>query len=146
MGAAALLGAAALISHRHHHKNEPPDDPWRLAEHDRGYRDGLYGGRYANYNQSKDYDAGYDAGQHERDMRLAYSQRRDNDPGFTAPPRLMSICAREASRRWGLAPDAVTPTSSRRASTGAYEVRISAGWKNGLCSIDDDGVVRALSG
>jgi len=72
IGAAALLGIAAL-AHKSHHRDEGRNyDEQQTASFERGYRDGLYNNSFHNYEDSRDYSAGYDKGTEERRQQSSY--------------------------------------------------------------------------
>lgn len=145
VAAAAILGIAALASHEKHHKGTPPDDPKRLAEHERGYRDGLYHAPHNNYRHSDDYQAGYDAGVEQRSHVVSHNQHQRWDDGrHGAPAELMMACANEADRYWRVPRGSAVPQSSRSTGSGMFEVRLAAGWQRGVCTVDEDGNVRGI--
>ncbi len=71
VGAAALLGVVALAS-KSHHREDRYNDVSRTAEFERGYRDGLYGQSYHNYNRTDAYSDGYGQGTQQRGYETSY--------------------------------------------------------------------------
>jgi hypothetical protein len=76
IGAAALIGALAL-SHKSHHHNQKKhnDNVDREAEFDRGYRDGLHGRSFDNYNSNDSYLEGYNSGVDQNRYETSYRSR-----------------------------------------------------------------------
>jgi hypothetical protein len=145
LAAAAILGIAALASHDKHHKGTPPDDPKRLAEHERGYRDGLHSAPFNDYRDSADYRAGFDAGVEQRGHVVSHNQRQRWDDGrHGAPAELMMACANEADRYWRLPSGSAVPKNSRATGSGMYEVKLAAGWQRGTCTVDENGSVKSI--
>ena len=82
IGAAALIGAMALSHKAHHHKNKNHhNDVDREAEFERGHRDGLHGRSFDNYNDSRDYSEGYDAGVDQKHQETSYRNRDSYNSG-----------------------------------------------------------------
>lgn len=144
VAAAAILGIAALIHHEKSHKGKPPDDPRRLAEHERGYRDGLYNAPYNNGERDDDYQAGYDAGINERTNHLIQNQRQDWVERHGAPAELQTACAAEADRYWRVRAGTSVPLSSKATGSGMFEVRMAAGWQRGTCTVAEGGDVKRI--
>lgn len=71
---AAILGA--LLSHKSHHREGKQYDETKTAEFDRGYKDGLYGASYHNYNRDDAYAHGYEKGVDEREANLSHHHHR----------------------------------------------------------------------
>ncbi len=73
IGAAALIGALVLSHKSHHHSDGKHNSShqWE-ADHERGYRDGLYNQAYHNYSRSDAYSQGYAAGVQQRNHNTSY--------------------------------------------------------------------------
>jgi opacity protein-like surface antigen len=144
IAAAAILGIAALAHHEKTHRGPPPDDANRLAEHERGYRDGLYNAPYNNYSRNDDYQGGYDAGVNERTNYVAHNQRNQWGGRHGAPAEVQMACASEADRYWRVRPGTTVPLSSKSTGSGMYEVSLSAGWQRGTCTVTERGDVKSI--
>lgn len=73
IAAAAILGVAALAHKSHENsKDRAQQSPQDVAEFDRGYRDGLYHQGFHNYNNTQDYNNGYQKGSEKRDAETSY--------------------------------------------------------------------------
>jgi hypothetical protein len=66
----AILGAA--LASKSHHRGDTNYDERQTAEFDRGYKDGLYGAAYHNYNRQDAYAHGYEMGTDERNANLSH--------------------------------------------------------------------------
>jgi hypothetical protein len=139
-----MLGVTTLAHHSGHYKGPPPDDPRRLAEFERGYRDGLYAAPLNNYRSSADYRSGFDAGANERNNRVAYNRTNDWGERQPAAAELLVACANEADRQWNLGRGSTVPGTSRRTGDGMYEVDVAAGWRVGTCTVGSGGDVRGI--
>ncbi len=83
VGAAALIGALVLSHKSHHHDDGKHDDNRQSeADHERGYRDGLYGKPYHNYNRSDAYSSGYSAGVEQRNHNTSYRPGYGGQGGY----------------------------------------------------------------
>lgn len=71
---AAILGA--ILSHKSHHTDGKDYNDQQTQEFERGYKDGLHGGSYHNYNRDEAYSHGYEAGTNEREANLSHHDRR----------------------------------------------------------------------
>jgi hypothetical protein len=144
IAAAAIAGVAALVHHNKNHddgkhKNEADYE----AEYERGYRDGLYSAAFNNYNRSDAYSSGFDAGLHERNVRVKHNQSNNWEADRHDSPNEAQVgCIREASSRWGINRYDITPTSSRKTDKRTYEVIISAGYHRATCGANAKGVVK----
>jgi len=77
IGAAALLGIAAL-AHKSHHRDGRNYNEEETANFERGYRDGLYHNSFNNYDDSRDYNDGYNRGVDERRNQSGYRYGNGN--------------------------------------------------------------------
>lgn len=72
----AIIGAAALAHSSHNHDGGKHLDESSDTQFDRGYRDGLYGQSYHNYDRADAYSDGYAKGVEQRGHETSY---RDGD-------------------------------------------------------------------
>jgi hypothetical protein len=83
IAAAAIAGVAAL-AHKSHESNKDRanQSPQEVAEFERGYRDGLYGQGYHNYNNRSDYSDGYNKGAERRAVETSYRSPQGHHSGY----------------------------------------------------------------
>lgn len=81
----AILGAA-LLSHKsgNHNDGAHLSDQQAEAEYERGYRDGIHGEDYHNYNRNDAYSSGYQSGVDQRHTETSY--RNDDRRGAGYAP------------------------------------------------------------
>ena len=75
--AVAAIGIAALAHQSHHHKDGKHLDEADDTQYERGYRDGLYGQSYHNYDRSDAYSGGYERGTRQRGHETDYRDGHD---------------------------------------------------------------------
>ena len=141
IAAAAIAGVAALV---HHHKNhedgEHYSDANAEAEYERGYNDGLYAANFNNYNRTDAYTNGFDAGTHDRNVRVSHNQDNHwDDDRHNSPDLARRACIGEASSRWSINPRDITATGSRSTAENEYEVTVAAGYHRSSCGARGDG-------
>jgi hypothetical protein len=83
IAAAAIAGVAAL-AHKSHESNKDraTQSPQDVAEFERGYRDGLYGQGYHNYNNRPDFSDGYSKGSEKRSAETGYRSNQAPHSGY----------------------------------------------------------------
>jgi hypothetical protein len=139
--AAALLifGAAALAHHENHHENgKYPSDPNKIADFERGYRDGLHNAEYDHRHYSPEYNEGFAAGHKERHNRLAHRHATE-EGGPNAPTLAMRACVGQASAEWGRDPRDIHVVKSRQAGADDFYVEVAAGHRHGNCEVNSTG-------
>jgi hypothetical protein len=92
IAAAAIAGVAAL-AHKSHEsdKDRAAQSPQEVAEFERGYRDGMYHQGYHNYNNSRDYGAGYNKGTERRDAETSYRSSAGAHSGYAGYVNLIDL-------------------------------------------------------
>jgi hypothetical protein len=141
IAAAAIAGVAALAHHnKNHDDGNHYNDANAEAEYERGYNDGLYGGDFNNYNRTDAYNHGFDAGTHDRNVRVSHNQNNRLDEGrHDSPDLARRACIGEASSRWSINPRDITAASSSSTGNNEYEVMVTAGYHRSNCGATGDG-------
>jgi hypothetical protein len=141
LAAAAIAGVAALAHHNKNHEDgNHYNDANAEAEYERGYNDGLYAADYNNHNRTDAYSNGFDAGNHDRNVRVSHQQNnRWSDDRHDSPDTARRACIGEASSRWQIDPRDIVATSSRSTGNNEYEVTVSAGYHRSNCGATGDG-------
>lgn len=126
IGAAALLGVAALAARSHQREDKHNQNEQNVAEHDRGYRDGLHHESFNNYNNSQAYVDGYNTGQQQRSEETNHRHHHNQRQGYVTPVSLDDLVGARAAS----ADSELTNRGFR--STGGYNEgnRAIATWYN----------------
>lgn len=96
VGVGALLGAA-LLAHKsgHHDDQQHMSDQAAEAEYERGYRDGLHGQDYHNYNRNDAYAGGYRSGVDQRGRETDY--RHSGAAGYSPSVNISDLVGARAA-------------------------------------------------
>lgn len=140
LGAIAILGLAALAHNKnHYHERYQPADSNATARFERGYRDGLHNEPYASRHSNYDYGQGYDAGQKERNNRLAHKQR--NIQGTKVPVAALRSCRNEAAASWGVGKHDVHVINAGQEGSDNYYIEFASGHRHVICGTNSSGQV-----
>ena len=133
-GALVLLGAAALAHNQNHYREGyAPEGAAQTADFERGYRDGLHAAGYDSARSSADYGQGYDAGNAERQNRLAHRTVAENK----VPHSALSGCAAIAARNAGVGMHDVHITRTVYRGANDYLVETAVGHTYLSCAMTD---------
>lgn len=138
LGAIAILGIAALAHNEsNYHENYRPSNSQAMAKFERGYRDGLHNEPYDSRHSSYDYGQGYDAGQKERQNRLAHKTR--NVQGTKVPVVALRSCRAEVVSSLGVNQHNVSLINAGQEGADNYYVEFAAGHRHVVCGTNSRG-------
>lgn len=100
IGAAALLGIAALI-HKSHDRDDRRLNERQTADFERGYRDGLYNSSFHNYDNSREYNDGYNKGVQERGQQTNYRNGSAHRGGYQPYTSVSDLQGRDSAWAFG---------------------------------------------
>lgn len=140
LGALAILGVAALAHNQnHYHNGYKPADDKALARFERGYRDGLHNEPYDTRHSSYDYGQGYDAGQKERQNRLAHKQR--DIAGTKVPRAAVQACRDEVMSSLNVGARDVHVVNAGQEGSDNFYIEFASGHKHVICGSSGAGKV-----
>lgn len=139
-GAIAVLGVAALAHNQnHYHDGYKPADSDATARFERGYRDGLHNEPYSSNHNSIDYANGYDAGQKERQNRLAYKTR--NIKGTIVPAVAVKNCVQDAASSMSVGTHDVHVIKAGQEGADNFYIELASGHRHFVCAVNSEGQI-----
>jgi hypothetical protein len=146
IAAAAIAGVAAL-AHKSHESNKDraTQSPQDVAEFERGYRDGLYGQGYHNYNNRPDFSDGYSKGSEKRSAETGYRSNQAPHSGYAGCVNVNDLVgARGASADGELRSRGFTDKGGYQQAGRAHSMWWNAGTRQCLNMTVRDGRVERL--
>lgn len=139
-GAIAILGVAALAHNQnHYHEGYKPANSDATARFERGYRDGLHNEPYSSSHNSIDYAQGYDAGQKERQNRLAH--KTNNVGGTKVPHAALKSCVSDAASAMSVGVHDVHVIKAGQEGADNFYIEVAAGHRHLVCSVNAQGQI-----
>ena len=146
IGAAALLGVAALAHRSHERDQAKHDNEQKVAEYERGYRDGLYHQPYHDYNRSQSYVDGYNAGQQKREAETSYRSPYGYHSGQVAYVNLNDLVGARASSADGeMRQRGFIDKGSYKSGSKAFGTWWNAGTRQCVQVVVSDGRLRSVT-
>jgi hypothetical protein len=142
--ALAILGLAVLAHNKHHYTGGyEPSNGEETAEFERGYRDGVHGYSYNEYNSTKSYAEGYQAGDKERENSMAHRQTSADQK---APPMANKGCAELVAQNFAVSTHHVHIIKAKSPAKHEWLIEAAVGHEHMVCHMRDTGEVLDLRG